>query len=81
MSNLDALIQDLVIANRILAREEVVDAYVSTPERKCISGPEKNCITEGCQMPPRDGLLRCEVMGEQKLGRVAHDEAPVRRSR
>jgi len=27
MSNLDALIQDLVIANRILAREEVVDAY------------------------------------------------------
>ena len=27
MGNLDALIQDLVIANRILAREEVVDAY------------------------------------------------------
>jgi HCOMODA/2-hydroxy-3-carboxy-muconic semialdehyde decarboxylase len=27
MSNLDALITDLVIANRILAREEVVDAY------------------------------------------------------
>src|ERR1700747_3014494 len=27
MSNLGALIQDLVIANRILAREEVVDAY------------------------------------------------------
>ena len=27
MSNLDALIQDLVIANRILATEEVVDAY------------------------------------------------------
>src|ERR1700720_304560 len=27
MSNFDALIQDLVIANRILAREEVVDAY------------------------------------------------------
>src|SRR5260221_12192240 len=27
MSNLDALIQDLVIANRILAREGVVDAY------------------------------------------------------
>jgi len=27
MSNLDAAIQDLVIANRILAREEVVDAY------------------------------------------------------
>ena len=27
MSNLDTLIQDLVIANRILAREEVVDAY------------------------------------------------------
>src|SRR3984893_5964847 len=27
MSNLDAPIQDLVIANRILAREEVVDAY------------------------------------------------------
>jgi ribulose-5-phosphate 4-epimerase/fuculose-1-phosphate aldolase len=27
MSNLDTLIQDLVIANRILAKEEVVDAY------------------------------------------------------
>ncbi len=27
MSNLDTIIQDLVIANRILAREEVVDAY------------------------------------------------------
>ena len=27
MSNCDALIQDLVIANRILASEEVVDAY------------------------------------------------------
>ena len=27
MSNFDALIQDLVIANRILAREEVVDVY------------------------------------------------------
>src|SRR5271166_1925466 len=27
MSNLDALIQDLVVANRVLAREEVVDAY------------------------------------------------------
>src|SRR6202795_3474614 len=27
MSNFDALIRDLVIANRILAREEVVDAY------------------------------------------------------
>src|SRR5271170_5909081 len=27
MSNLDTIFQDLVIANRILAREEVVDAY------------------------------------------------------
>ncbi len=27
MSNLDSLIQDLVIANRILAREEVVEAF------------------------------------------------------
>src|SRR6266481_2318778 len=27
MRNLDTVIQDLVIANRILAREEVVDAY------------------------------------------------------
>ncbi len=27
MSNLDSLIQDLVIANRVLAKEEVVDAY------------------------------------------------------
>src|SRR5947208_15605472 len=27
MANLDTLIQDLVIANRILAREDVVDAY------------------------------------------------------
>src|SRR5438132_271187 len=28
MSNIDTVIQDLVIANRILAKEEVVDAYV-----------------------------------------------------
>jgi ribulose-5-phosphate 4-epimerase/fuculose-1-phosphate aldolase len=27
MSSFDALIQDLVIANRILAKEEIVDAY------------------------------------------------------
>jgi HCOMODA/2-hydroxy-3-carboxy-muconic semialdehyde decarboxylase len=27
MSSFDALIQDLVIANRILAKEDVVDAY------------------------------------------------------
>src|SRR5258705_13378167 len=27
MSNLDTVIKDLVIANRILAREDVVDAY------------------------------------------------------
>jgi ribulose-5-phosphate 4-epimerase/fuculose-1-phosphate aldolase len=27
MNSLDTLIQDLVIANRILAKEEVVDAY------------------------------------------------------
>ncbi len=27
MSNLDTLINDLVIANRILAKEDVVDAY------------------------------------------------------
>ena len=27
MSNLDILLKDLVIANRVLAREEVVDAY------------------------------------------------------
>ena len=27
MSNLDTLIQDLMIANRILAKEDVVDAY------------------------------------------------------
>ena len=27
MSNFDALIQDLVLANRILAHEQVVDAY------------------------------------------------------
>ena len=27
MSKLDTLIQDLVIANRILAKEDVVDAY------------------------------------------------------
>ena len=27
MSNLDTLMQDLVVANRILAEEDVVDAY------------------------------------------------------
>ena len=29
MSNLDTLIQDLMIANRILAKEDVVDAYAA----------------------------------------------------
>ena len=33
MGNLDTLIQDLVIANRILAREEVVDAYICCQPR------------------------------------------------
>jgi hypothetical protein len=41
MSNLDTLIQDLVIANRILAKEDVVDAYghVSVRHRTRFSGP------------------------------------------
>ena len=29
---------------------------MSTPERKCISGPEQNCITAGCRRPPREGF-------------------------
>jgi len=37
MSNLDAVIQELVIANRILAREEVVDAYGSWSAPKTLS--------------------------------------------
>src|ERR1700731_102402 len=41
MSNRDALIQDLVIANRILAREEVVDAY----------GPRQRPSPEGRRNP------------------------------
>jgi ribulose-5-phosphate 4-epimerase/fuculose-1-phosphate aldolase len=44
MNSLDTLIQDLVIANRILAREEVVDAYghvsVRHPENPSVRHPE-----------------------------------------
>ncbi len=70
MTNLDALIQDLVIANRVLAREEVVDAYghvsvrhPDNPDRFLISrslapelvGPEDIVELDLEGHPVRDG--------------------------
>ena len=43
------------IAAQVIAAKGF-EAAVSTPERKCISGPEQNCITAGCRRPPREGF-------------------------
>ena len=68
MRNLDALIQDLVIANRILAREEVVDAYghvsVRHPEN-----PEHFLIARA---------LAPELVGPEDIVELDLDGRPVR---
>ncbi len=68
MSTLDTLIQDLVIANRILAREEVVDAYghvsVRHPDR-----PDRFLIARS---------LAPELVGPADIVELELDGRPVR---
>jgi HCOMODA/2-hydroxy-3-carboxy-muconic semialdehyde decarboxylase len=68
MSNFDALIQDLVIANRILAREEVVDAYGHVSVRH----PDNpNCFLIARSLAP-------ELVGPEDIVELDLDAQPVR---
>jgi len=68
MGNLDTLIQDLVIANRILAREEVVDAYGHVSVRH----PDNpNCFLIARSLAP-------ELVGLEDIVELDLDGQPVR---
>ncbi|MBV9200307.1 MAG: class II aldolase/adducin family protein [Alphaproteobacteria bacterium] len=70
MNNLDPVIQDLVIANRILAKEEVVDAYghvsVRHPEN-----PDRFLIARSLapELVGRDDIVELDLEGQP-----VHDE-------
>jgi ribulose-5-phosphate 4-epimerase/fuculose-1-phosphate aldolase len=68
MSNLEALIQDLVIANRILAREEVVDAYGHVSVRHP-DNPSRFLIARS---------LAPELVGSEDIVELDLDGQPVR---
>jgi ribulose-5-phosphate 4-epimerase/fuculose-1-phosphate aldolase len=68
MGNLDALIQDLVIANRILAREEVVDAYGHVSVRHP-DNPNRFLIARS---------LAPELVGPEDIVELDLDGQPVR---
>jgi ribulose-5-phosphate 4-epimerase/fuculose-1-phosphate aldolase len=68
MSTLDSLIQDLVIANRILAREEVVDAYGHVSVRHP-DDPERFLIARS---------LAPELVGPADIVELDLDGRPVR---
>src|SRR6201997_2581994 len=68
MSNLDAVIQDLVIANRILAREEVVDAYGHVSVRHP-DDPNRFLIARS---------LAPELVGAEDIVELDLDGQPVR---
>ena len=68
MSNLDAAIQDLVIANRILAREEVVDAYGHVSVRHP-GDPNRFLIARS---------LAPELVGPEDIVELDLDGQPVR---
>jgi ribulose-5-phosphate 4-epimerase/fuculose-1-phosphate aldolase len=68
MSNLDAVIQDLVIANRILAREEVVDAYGHVSVRHP-DDPNRFLIARS---------LAPELVGPEDIVELDLDGQPVR---
>jgi 4-carboxymuconolactone decarboxylase len=51
MSNLDTLIQDLVIANRILAKEDVVDPTSSSDEREQVVYEIATALTHSRWVP------------------------------
>ena len=65
MSNLDRVVQDLVIANRILAREDVVDAYghvsIRNPDR-----PERFFLSRSRapELVERDDILELGLDGQ-----------------
>src|SRR5580704_3635951 len=67
MGNLDALIQDLVIANRILAREEVVDAYGHVSVRHP-DNPERFLIARS---------LAPELVGPEDIVELDLDGRPI----
>jgi ribulose-5-phosphate 4-epimerase/fuculose-1-phosphate aldolase len=69
MGNLDTLIQDLVIANRILAREEVVDAYGHVSVRHP-DDPHRFLIARS---------LAPELVGPEDIVELDLDGQPVRR--
>ena len=68
MSTLDSLIQDLVIANRVLAREEVVDAYGHVSARHP-DNPERFLIARS---------LAPELVGPADIVELDLDGRPVR---
>src|SRR5690348_11967909 len=68
MSNFDALIQDLVIANRILAKEEVVDAYGHVSVRHP-DNPNRFLIARS---------LAPELVGPEDIVELDLDGQPVR---
>jgi ribulose-5-phosphate 4-epimerase/fuculose-1-phosphate aldolase len=70
MSNLDAAIQELVIANRILAREEVADAYGHVSVRHP-DNPDRFLIARSLapELVGRDDIVELDLDG-----RPVHDE-------
>jgi ribulose-5-phosphate 4-epimerase/fuculose-1-phosphate aldolase len=68
MSNLDAQIQDLVVANRILAREEIVDAYGHVSIRHP-DHPDRFLIARS---------LAPELVGPDDIVELGLDGQPVR---
>src|ERR1700680_823937 len=68
MSDFDALIQDLVVANRILAREEVVDAYGHVSVRRP-DNPNRFLIARS---------LAPELVGPEDIVELDLDAQPVR---
>ena len=65
MSNLDAVIQDLVIANRILAKEEVVDAYGHVSARHP-DNPRRFLIARSLapELVGRDDIVELDLDGQ-----------------
>src|SRR5215469_15980508 len=69
MSNLDALLKDLVIANRVLAREDVVDAYGHVSVRHP-DNPGRFLIARS---------LAPELVGQDDIVELDLDGQPARR--
>jgi len=65
MSNLDTLIQDLVIANRVLAKEDVVDAYGHVSVRHP-DNPKRFFISRSLapELIERDDIVELDIEGQ-----------------